>query len=82
MFGGAPGAVIGAGAPIAAGAGAKSIANMLAKRSVKSVDELLRKRSPLYQERLAASPMEAEKLAQREAIARLLFGTGLAQPRQ
>jgi hypothetical protein len=82
MFGGAPGAVIGAGVPVAAGAGAKSIANLLAKRSVKGVDELLRKRSPLYQERLAASPMEAENIAKRETIARLLMAAGVAQPRQ
>jgi hypothetical protein len=82
MFGGAPGAVIGAGVPVAAGAGAKSIANLLAKRSVKEVDELLRKRSPLYQERLAASPMEAENIAKRETIARLLMAAGVAQPRQ
>jgi len=79
MFGGVPGAVIGASIPLATGSAAKSIANSLAKRSLSSADEAIRMRSPLYQERLAASPLEAEALLRRAAIERLLFGGAVAQ---
>lgn len=78
MFGGVPGAVIGASIPLGTGAAAKSIANSLATRSLNAADEAIRMRSPLYQERLAASPMEAEALLRRAAIERLLFGSAVA----
>lgn len=79
MAGNVPGAIIGAGVPIAVGASAKAIANALAKKSVNGVDELLRKRSPLYQERLAASPMETKNLTNKELMARLLSVVGTSE---
>lgn len=80
ILGGVPGAVIGASLPVVAGSGAKAVANALAKRSLKGVDELVRTRSPLYEERLANAPLKAEGLAKREAMARLLMQ--LRQPQQ
>jgi hypothetical protein len=79
-FGGPLGAVVGASIPITTGAGAKTIANILAKRSLGKVDELVRKRSPLYQERLANSPLIASGLPAREAIIRMLLQS--QQPQQ
>jgi hypothetical protein len=70
---GPAGALVGASVPVAAGAGAKTIANILAKRSLGDVDELLRMRSPLYEERLANAPMTAENLAKREALVKILM---------
>lgn len=70
---GPAGAVIGASVPVVAGAAAKTIANAMARRALSKTDELLRTRSPLYQERLAQMPMEAEGLAKRAALARLLL---------
>lgn len=74
-----PGAVIGAAIPATVGSGAKAIANALAKRDMRSVDELLRKRSPLYEERLANPEMTVVSPEARAAIARALmldqFGT-------
>lgn len=78
MFGGVPGAVIGASIPLGVGAAAKSIANSLAKRSLSSADEAVRMRSPLYEERLAASPMETDALLKRSLIERLLLGGAVA----
>lgn len=73
VMGGIPGAVIGGTAPALVGAGAKSIANAIAKRDLRKVDELLRKRSPLYQERVANPEMAAISPEKRAAIARALM---------
>jgi len=70
---GPAGALVGASIPVAAGAAARTVANAMARRALKNTDELLRTRSPLYQERLAQSPMEADQLAKRAALARLLL---------
>lgn len=72
-LGGPVGAAIGASIPVATGAAAKSIANSLARRSLNRVDELVRTRSPLYEEALAQQPFEASNLARRAAIAKLLM---------
>lgn len=73
--GGVPGALIGSGVPMAVGAGAKSVANALARRSLNQADEALRMRSPLYQERAAKAPMIVQGEANRDFIARLLGGS-------
>lgn len=73
VMGGIPGAIVGGVLPSAAGAGAKSIANALAKRSLNKTDELLRKRSPLYQERVANPEMSVISPDKRAAIARALL---------
>lgn len=70
---GAAGAMIGASVPVAAGAGAKTIANILAKRSLKGVDELIRQRSPLYEDALANAPLVADDLGKREALVKILM---------
>lgn len=67
------GAAIGATAPPAVGVGAKMIANALAKRSLNSADEMMRMRSPLYQEALAAAPTIPSNLASRAAVAKALL---------
>jgi hypothetical protein len=71
--GGVPGALVGAALPASIGSGAKAVANAIAKRDLRKVDELMRKRSPLYEERLANAPLVTEGLGKRAAIARLLM---------
>lgn len=73
VMGGIPGAVVGGVLPSAIGAGSKSIANALAKRSLNKTDELLRTRSPLYQERVANPEMSVISPEKRAAIARALL---------
>jgi hypothetical protein len=80
--GGIPGAAIGATIPTGIGAAAKSIANVLAKRDLRAVDEMMRKRSPLYEERLANAPLEADGLAKRAAIARIMLEAAMSQGQQ
>lgn len=71
--GGVPGAIIGGVAPAAAGAGSKAIANALAKRSLNKVDELVRMRSPLYEEALRSAESIPAHLGKKAAIAKLLL---------
>lgn len=68
-----PGAVVGAGIPTVVGTGAKAIANALAKKDLRAVDELLRKRSPLYQQRLENPNMNVISPEGRAALARALM---------
>lgn len=79
VVGGPTGAVVGAATPLAVGSAAKSVANALAKRSLSKTDELVRMRSPLYQEAVNSTPMVADGLSQKEAIARLLMLQAAAQ---
>lgn len=72
MYGGTTGAVVGA-TPAIGGAVARSIANALAKRDIKKVDELLRKRSPMYEERAANAPMSVVTPEGRAALIRALM---------
>jgi hypothetical protein len=67
------GAAIGATAPPAVGITAKMIANALAKRSLSKADELMRMRSPLYQEALANAQTIPANLASRAAVAKALL---------
>lgn len=78
-MGGWPGAVIGAAIPATVGSGARSIANALAKRDLRKVDELLRQRSPLYSERLANPNMTPVSAEARAAIARALMAGQLGE---
>lgn len=77
--GGLPGAIVGATVPPAIGATAKSIANALAKRDLRGVDELLRKRSPLYEDRVANPNMNPISAEGRAAIARALMADQFSQ---
>lgn len=76
---GIPGAAVGAIAPAAVGAGSKAIANQLAKRSLNQVDELVRTRSPLYQEALRAADTMPSHLGKKAAIAKMLLMEALGQ---
>jgi hypothetical protein len=80
--GGIPGALIGGGLPTAIGSGAKAIANALAKRDLRSVDELLRKRSPLFKERMENAEMMPVSAESRAAAARFIAQALLAQENQ
>jgi hypothetical protein len=71
--GGIPGMLIGAAVPASVGATGKSIANALAKRSLNGVDELIRQRSPLYEEMLANTPMGVISPEKRAALIRVLM---------
>lgn len=71
--GGVPGALIGGVAPAVAGAGSKAVANALAKRSLSNVDELVRTRSPLYEEALKAADSMPSHLGKKAAIAKMLL---------
>lgn len=77
--GGIPGAIVGGVIPAVAGSGAKAIANALAKRDLRKVDELLRKRSPLYQERLENPNMSPVSAEARAAIARAMMAGQLGE---
>ena len=72
-MGGLPGAAIGAAIPATVGGGAKAIANALAKRDLRKVDELLRKRSPLYEDRLKNADRSVISPEKRAAIARAMM---------
>lgn len=71
--GGIPGAIVGGVIPAVVGSGAKAIANALAKRDLRSVDELLRKRSPLYSERVENPNMTPVSAEARAIIARAMM---------
>lgn len=81
---GIPGAVAGAAIPTATGLAARGIANRLAKRDLALVDELMRKRSPLYEERLASPEMHVISPERRAALSRALMMEvmGQQQPQQ
>ncbi len=57
LAGGAPGAILGAMAPAVTGAALKTVQNRISKKEIERIGELLRTRSPLYEERAAADPV-------------------------
>lgn len=67
------GAALGAMVPAAIGSGAKSLSNSLAKRSLSKVDEMLRKRSPEYERRVANPQMVPQNPEARAALIRALM---------
>ena len=56
--GGIPGAIAGAAAPAAIGSGARAISNKLTSNQLRAIDEMTRKRSPLYEQRVAETPYQ------------------------
>jgi hypothetical protein len=76
--GGVPGALVGGVAPAVVGSGSKAIANALAKRSLNKADELIRMRSPLFEEALRAAETIPAHLSKKEAIAKMLLMDALA----
>lgn len=79
LMGGPVGAAVGATVPTVAGAGFKSIANALAKRDLRAVDEMMRKRSPLYEERAANPEKYVISPEKRAAMARASLLEALSQ---
>ncbi|MET4529142.1 hypothetical protein [Bradyrhizobium sp. JR18.2] len=71
--GGLPGAFIGATLPTGVGLGSRALANALAKRDLSAVSELMRKRSPMYEERLANPETYIISPEKRAALARALM---------
>ena len=85
-MGGAAGAAVGStfGSPVlgaalggtvgaAPGLLAKTVQNLLAKKAFNNIDEMVRMRSPLYEEALAASPRIAKDPAKQSALIRALL---------
>jgi hypothetical protein len=81
QYGGMPGAIAGATIPTAVGASARSLANALAKRSLNSTDEMIRMRSPLYQEAAARAGKTGAPTPTEAALIKALLGMQL-QPQQ
>lgn len=75
------GAMIGAGVPATVGASARALANALAKKSVRGVDEMVRMRSPLYQDAARSAGMVGAPTTQQDALVRALLEMRL-QPQQ
>lgn len=71
-FGGPAGAIIGAGVP-AVGYGSKKLASALVNRQIGKVNESVRRRSPLYEQILSETPMEAISPERRAALVRALL---------
>jgi hypothetical protein len=71
--GGLPGGFIGAATPTAVGLGSRALANGLAKRDLSSVSDLMRTRSPMYEERLANPETYIVSPEKRAALARALM---------
>lgn len=69
---GSPWGAVAAGAPLAAGITAKNLANRMTVNALRGTDEMIRMRSPLYQERLQMAGSEAVSPAQRAALIRAL----------
>lgn len=80
-MGGPQGAAVGL-IPAAVGAGAKGLANILAKRSLTKADEAMRMDSPLYKETLQAAPVVPANLTRGAAVARMLLMEALANRQQ
>lgn len=78
-MGGGEGAALGAMVPGVLGVGAKALENSLAKRSLNSVDELVRQRSPLYQQTLGQQPLYNPMAARNAAVLRAIL-PGLMAP--
>jgi hypothetical protein len=79
-LGGPYGAAVGIGIP-AAGYGAKKVANALTQRSLKHADELVRTRSPLYEQLMRDAPMVPVGAERRAALVRALMAADKNQDR-
>jgi hypothetical protein len=73
-IGGPVGAGVGFVAGAAPGVAAKGVQNALAKRAFNALEEGVRKRSPLYEELLRNTPMEAVAPDARAALVKFLMG--------
>lgn len=76
LFGPAGGAAVGFGVP-ALGFGAKKAAESMTKKAFTSADEMVRKRSPLFEQMLIDAPMVAKRDKMKEAALRAYLLTGV-----
>ena len=77
LVGGPIGAGVGATAAPIAGILSKNLSNRLTTKALSRADELIRKRSPLYEQLLKKAPSEAQKRTRENALIRALL---LQQP--
>jgi hypothetical protein len=77
--GGPGGASAGVILPMVAGAGSKQISNFLTKKALRSADEMVRMRSPLYERMLAEAPDVAISPAKRASLIRALMASQQAE---
>lgn len=71
--GGSPWGAAAAILPMATGATSKNISNMLTRKALRSADEMIRMRSPLFEQMVANAPRVAMNPEQRAAIVRALL---------
>lgn len=76
--GGPAGAAVGASLPVL-GYGAKALGNALTRRALNSADEIVRSRSPLFQQMQQGAPMVVDSPEQRMAYVRALMGSQAPQ---
>jgi hypothetical protein len=74
---GGTGMALGAAVPVALGVAGKSVANALARRSLRQADETVRSNSPLYQSMLS-QPLDPRSAA----VIRALLPGLISAPRQ
>lgn len=73
MSGGNPvAAALAGGIPLAAGRATKAVSNRITQKALQNADEMIRKRSPLYEALFLDAPMVATRDARTEAIIRAL----------
>ncbi len=75
-IGGGVGAGLGAMLPAVVGTTSKGLSNKLTRGALRSADEMVRMRAPLYEAMKSAAPMEVSRQAAREAIIRALLADG------
>lgn len=70
---GAPGAAAGAAIATGAGMGSKALSNYLTTRALGKADEMIRSRSPLYEQMVEDAPLQAIRQAKTERLVRALL---------
>ncbi len=78
--GGIPGGIAGGLVLPAIGSAAKTAGNAMTKRALHAADEMVRKRSPLFDEMMKAAPLQAISPERRAAIIRSILAATEAQP--
>lgn len=79
LYGAGVGAAAGTALPLTIGALAKSLSGALTKNQARKIDEMTRKRSPLFREMEETAPMVAQGVNKREALIRALLMGVLGQ---
>jgi hypothetical protein len=82
VAGGPGGAIVGPIASRTVGAGSKALSNALTKSQVNKLDEMIRQRSPLYQDMLKNAPLEVRTPDKAAALIRALQASSLDKDSQ